>query len=93
MNRIGGSLVNQFRALSVKAPVQTPIRSLSVTPQNNVHLWMKKSGQRGRPYKLEHPRNAYFKLVLLMKSSYNSLTNKPFNCVPVDDKFGFSSLN
>ena len=68
MNRIGGSLVNQFRSLSVQTPartVQTPIRTLSVTPQKNVHLWMKKSGQRGRPYKLEHPRNAHFKLVFI----------------------------
>merc|ERR1711935_1123786 len=36
-------------------------RSLTVTPQSNAHLWLQNATQRGRPYKLEHPRNAYYK--------------------------------
>lgn len=37
------------------------IRALSVTPQQERHLWLKKKKSFGHPYSKTHPRNRHFK--------------------------------
>ena len=43
------------------------IRALSVTPQQERHLWLRKKKSFGHPYSKTHPRNRHFKSVFLLK--------------------------
>ena len=71
MFRLGTrSILQKIKPINVGRiePVNNPvtlltnqIRALSVTPQQERHLWLRKKKSFGHPYSKSHPRNRHFK--------------------------------